>query len=122
MVTKLHILLKNPLLAALLLVLAVGPASAQFNPRKQAVRLEAIPDTMIKAPKPTTELKFELYSDAYDKYLRKLRTKQRNSYVIKPGLSITQVSFTNWQQTPIPGWQLSIWSTTIRPPYSVSRP
>lgn len=98
MVTKLHILLKNPLLAALLLILAVGPASAQFNPRKQAVRLEAIPDTMIKAPKPTTELKFELYSDAYDKYLRKLRTKQRNSYVIKPGLSITQVSFTNWQQ------------------------
>lgn len=98
MITKLHILLKNPWLAAALLFLAAGPASAQFNPKKQAVPLETVPDTLIKPAKPTTELRFELYSDAYDKYLRKLRSKQRNSYTIKPGLSVTQVSFTNWQQ------------------------
>lgn len=98
MVAKLHILLKNPLVPALILLLCGGTASAQFNPKKQAVSLETVPDTLIKPAKPTAELKFELYSDAYDKYLRKLRSKQRNSYAIKPGLQVTQVSFNNWQQ------------------------
>lgn len=98
MVTKLHILSGNPLLAVLFLLLCAMPVSAQFNPKKQAVPLETVPDTLIKPAKPTTELKFALYSDAYDKYLRKLRSKQRNSFALKPGLQVTQVSFTNWQK------------------------
>lgn len=99
MVTKLSIL-PNFIAGAALLFLLAGttPAAAQFNPRKQAVQIEKVPDTVIRAPKPTAELKFELYSDAYDRYLRKLRSKQRNSYAIKPGLQVTQVSFNNWQK------------------------
>ena len=104
MVTKLHIPLKYLLSAALFLAGGLGPAAAQFNPKKQAVPLEKVPDTVIKAVKPTTELKFDLYSDAYDKYLRKLRSKQRNSYTIKPGLNVTQVSFTNWQKGGDNSW------------------
>lgn len=99
--TKLRIPFRKALLPALFFLmvgLVCVPTSAQFNPKTQATRIEAIPDTLIKAVKPTTELKFELYSDAYDRYLRKLRTKQRNNYAIKPGLTINQVSFTNWQK------------------------
>ncbi|HIW10740.1 MAG TPA: DUF3078 domain-containing protein [Candidatus Rikenella faecigallinarum] len=99
MVTKLHILFqKTVCLTAVLLLMVIVPCAAQFNPKKQAVPLETVPDTLIKSAKPTTELKFSLYSDAYDKYLRKLRTKQRNTISFKPSLQITQVSFTNWQQ------------------------
>lgn len=98
MVAKLRISLEYLLPALLFLVGGADRAAAQFNPKKQAVPLEKVPDTVIKTVKPTTELKFDLYSDAYDKYLRKLRSKQRNSYVLKPGLNITQVSFNNWQK------------------------
>lgn len=100
MVTKLHILFKNPRLPLVALFLTTcGSASAQFNPKKQAAPLATVnADTLLKPAKPTADLTFELYSDAYDKYLRKLRTKQRNSYSFKPGLDITQVSFNNWQQ------------------------
>lgn len=79
---------------------ATVPTFAQFNPKRQATRLDPVmvPDTILnRAIQPTTELKFELYSDAYDKYLRKLRSKQRNSYTISPGLKVSQASFSNWQ-------------------------
>lgn len=77
----------------------VTPVSAQFNPQNQATRIEKLPnDTLLKsAVQNAPELKFELYSDAYDQYLKKLRSKQRNSYELKPGLTITQSSYTNWQ-------------------------
>lgn len=78
----------------------VTPVSAQFNPQNQATRIEKLPnDTLVKSvAQSAPELKFELYSDAYDQYLKKLRSKQRNSYEMKPGLTLSQASFTNWQK------------------------
>lgn len=99
MKTKLHISYRKTLFLFAILSVAVEGANAQFNPKKQAVPLAPVSsDTLIRVPKPATDMKFELYSDAYDKYLRKLRTKQRNSYKIAPKLDISQVSFNNWQQ------------------------
>ncbi len=100
MSTKLHILRRNTWFSILFLSLSIGSAAAQFNLKKQAAPLAPVGvDTLVLKPeKPSSELTFELYSDAYDKYLRKLRSKQRNSYVLKPELSITQVSFNNWQK------------------------
>lgn len=96
--TKLHISYRKTLLACLILLGTGSVARAQFNPKKQAVPLAPVAPDTIRVPKPTTDMKFELYSEAYDKYLRKLRSKQRNSYKIAPRLDISQVSFNNWQK------------------------
>lgn len=75
-----------------------APALAQFNPKKQANRIDPVIDTVdVLDVKPPTELKLNIYSDAYDNYLKILRRRQRHTFSFQPAISLTQTSFTNWQ-------------------------
>lgn len=71
---------------------------AQFNPKSHADQVKTKTDTtaVIKAPPPVANLQFQLYSDAYDKYLKKLMFKRRNVVASTYDLRLDQASFNNW--------------------------
>lgn len=79
----------------LLFTLPTSNCLAQFSqwvtpstltPRADSIKINSAP-----------QLNMLLYNEAYDKYLRTLRFKQRNKILIKDtGLSLTQASFDNW--------------------------
>lgn len=69
---------------------------AQFTPKSNSANIEAKVDSIIPAST-QQQLNLKLYNDAYDKYVRKLRFKQRNFLHIKnASLTATQTSLTNW--------------------------
>ncbi|MEG2098571.1 MAG: DUF3078 domain-containing protein [Mucinivorans sp.] len=87
------------ILIALLLPIC---ASGQFSTKLDTKRGETVADSSaleaaraIK-PKVPESLNFTLYSDAYDRYVRRELFKQRNKIEIKAGLHITQTAFDNW--------------------------
>ncbi len=79
---------------------ATGNAYAQFTPAQPSserpesgnIEVVAVPPAQNGTPK------VDIYSDAYDRQLRKERFKQRNTMKLTAGLTVTQTSFENWQK------------------------
>lgn len=73
-------------------------ASAQFNQRLTNAAKELTADSAAMSIKTNTktDFNFTLYSDAYDKYVRREIFKQRNKLKVRSGLNVTQVSYDNW--------------------------
>lgn len=76
---------------------------AQFNQRLNTARGEsAVDSTAMSAARSIQQviepepLNFTLYSDAYDKFVRRELFKQRNKIKVKSSLQITQTAFDNW--------------------------
>ena|GEM_PF-2618720 len=77
---------------------ATRNAVAQFNPTSNTTLLDLpTPDTLAKVI-PESHLNLQVYNEAYDKYLRKLRSKQRNTFILDPasGMTFTQTALGNW--------------------------
>ncbi|MEG2755975.1 MAG: DUF3078 domain-containing protein, partial [Mucinivorans sp.] len=70
-------------------------ARAQFNPSSSAAILESKTDTI--AVTPNKEMSVVLHNEAYDRYLKKIQSKQRNTIIFKnTGLAFTQTAYSNW--------------------------
>lgn len=95
--TNLQKLPKVSLLCAIFFLLPLL-GRAQFNPKNHAAQVETQTDSTakIQAPPPSANLKFQLYSDAYDKYMKKLLFKRRNVVKSAYSFNLTQASFNNW--------------------------
>lgn len=95
--TNLHIMTKVFILCAMFILLPMH-SLAQFTSKSQASKVEtySVDTAVIKVAPPTANLQFQLYSDAYDRYLKKLLFKRRNSIKSAFGLYVTQTALENW--------------------------
>lgn len=72
-------------------------AVAQFTVRPAPVKLTTPVDSVASLAGATTGgLNMTLYSDAYDRFLRQQRFKERNKIKFRTSLTITQTAFDNW--------------------------
>lgn len=58
--------------------------------------MESKKDTIKVESAYKTGLNLQLYNDAYDKYMRKVRFKERNTIRVESGLTFNQNQFSNW--------------------------
>lgn len=85
------------LTALVLLIFVSNVAMAQFDESKSTVGVSTKIDTIrVNTSKTSEMLDFKIYNDAYDRYLRELQKKFRNSFQYKSGMALTQTSFSNW--------------------------
>lgn len=82
----------------ILLILSALGVRAQFTQRVTPPVGGTVKDSSSMSVKADakTDLNFTLYSDAYDKYVRRELFKQRNKIKIESSLTISQTSFDNW--------------------------
>lgn len=75
-----------------------GQFTTRLNTQRNENAVDSSALSAAKSIKPTVPetLNFTLYSDAYDKYVRRELFKQRNKVKIKAGLAITQTAYDNW--------------------------